>query len=99
MLSQMKHCSAAERLYPLLQQGPTIRHHTARALVYLGEIDTKGVSVFHRSNGVCVYVCVCVCVCVYVCVCSMGERCREWKGRGRELKAAMDRVNMCVCVW
>ena len=63
VLLQMKHCGAVERLYPLLQQGPTIRHHVARALVYLGEIDTKGVSVFHRSNGECV----CVRACVYVC--------------------------------
>ena len=91
----MKHCSAAERLYPLLQQGPTIRHHTARALVYLGEIDTKGVSVFHRSNGECVRARVRVCVCVWY-----G---REMQGVERErerIKSSNgEMVCVCVCVW
>ena len=48
---QMKQRSAVEKLRPLLQGGPTIRHHACRALVYLGEMETDGVSLFQRGNG------------------------------------------------
>jgi hypothetical protein len=47
----MMQCGVMDKLSTLLSNGPTIRHHSAKAMVYLGEMNTQGNSVFHRSNG------------------------------------------------